>query len=242
MVYAIGFGNDGFIEAEGVVYPEPGESLNDLRRSAILEAYRYLAEEVDNLHITSETTIKKSRRVNDEINSRVDAVLNGAKITSVYKDNEGAFHAIARLPVYGGSQSLAAAVLTENKRVESFPKPKSANIESGSFNVPYTGLIVDCRGLNLSAAISPALKSVTGEKIYSYENIARQTAIERGIVDYSDNLDSGVQRAGNNPLTVKALKILGNCDAVVSQEDSDKILLANQNSKFLNSYSVVFVR
>ena len=39
-------GNDGYVEAEGVVYPEPGESLNDMRRVAVAEAYRSLAEEV----------------------------------------------------------------------------------------------------------------------------------------------------------------------------------------------------
>lgn len=56
--FAIGINNDGYVEAEGVVYPEEGESLNDMRRSSILEAYRYLAEEVDNLQISSATTVK----------------------------------------------------------------------------------------------------------------------------------------------------------------------------------------
>ena len=89
-------GNDGFVEVEGVVYPEPGESLNDMRRVAIAEAYRALAEEVDNLHVTSDTTIVKSRRVNDQINISVDAILSGVKIAKVYRESDGSFHAIAQ--------------------------------------------------------------------------------------------------------------------------------------------------
>ena len=242
LAYATGWNNGGFIEAEGVIYPEPGESINDMRRTAILEAYRYLAEEVDNLHIDSETTIRKSRREDDVINSKVETVLRGAKVTSVHRDSDGAFHAVVRLPIYGSSQSLASALLPENREIEEFPKPKYANMESGNFDKIYTGLIVDCRGLNLNVAISPVLKSATGEKIYSYENIPRQVAVDKGIVDYSDKLDSEVQRAGTSPLIIKAIKISSECDAVVSQEDADKILIANQTSKFLNNCSVVFVR
>ena len=40
------FGNDAYFEAEGIVYPE-GQSLNAMRRIAIIDAYRYLAEHVE---------------------------------------------------------------------------------------------------------------------------------------------------------------------------------------------------
>ena len=236
--FAIDINNEGYIEAEGVVYPEPGESLNDMRRTVVLEAYRYLAEEVDNLQISSATTVKKSRRVDDEINTKVESAVRGAKVTSVYRDNDGAFHAVVRLPIYG-SNSLAGAVLTEHSQVEDFPKPKFTNIEIGK---NYTGLIVDCRGLNISTAISPSIKSESGEEIYAYKQIAYQTAVNKGMVEYSNSIDSGVERAGSNPLIIKAVKVSGECDAVISQADSDKILLANQTGKFLNNCMVVFVR
>ena len=240
--FAVGINNGGYIEVEGVVYPEEGESLNDMRRSSILEAYRYLAEEVDNLQISSATTVKKSRRVNDEINTKVESAVRGAKVTSVYRDNDGAFHAIVRLPIYGGSQSLASAVLPEYSQVEDFPKPKFTNIDSSSIGENYTGLIIDCRGLNISTAISPSIKSENGEEIYNYKKISYQTAINKGIVEYSNDINSNDQRAGSNPLIVKAISISGECDAVISQSDSDRILLANQTSKFLNKCMVVFVR
>lgn len=239
--FAIDINNEGYVEAEGVVYPEPGESLNDMRRTVVLEAYRYLAEEVDNLQISSTTTVKKSRRVDDEINTKVESAVRGAKVTSVYRDNDGAFHAVVRLPIYG-SNSLAGAVLTEHSQVEDFPKPKFTTIEIGDLDKNYTGLIVDCRGLNISTAISPSIKSESGEEIYAYKQIAYQTAVNKGMVEYSKSIDSGVERAGSNPLIIKAVKVSGECDAVISQADSDKVLLANQTGKFLNDCMVVFVR
>ena len=242
LALASGASNDGYIESEGVVYPEPGESLNNMRRVSILEAYRYLAEEVDNLQISSATTVKKSRLVDDEINTKVSTIVRGAKVTSVYRDSDGAFHAIVRLPIYGSSNSIASAVLKEHSTVEDFPKPKFTNIESGSFDKNYTGLIVDCRGLNISVAISPSIKSESGEEIYAYKQVSYQTVVDKGMVDYSDSIDSGIQRAGSNPLIVKAVKTSGDCDAVISQSDSDKVLSANQTSKFLNNCMVVFVR
>ena len=245
---ALDIGNDGFIEVEGVEYPSPGENPNDARRLAILDAYRQLGESVGDLHISSESTVKqkleqksgksKSERVvTDELNTKVNAVVNGAMLKSAYRDADGSFHAIVRLSVFGGAKSLANAVLPEKTGVEDFLKPKFTDVD-----LNYTGLIVDCSGLGLSTAILPSIKAADGTEIYAYKNISRQMAAERGMVSYSDSLETGVQRAGNNPLTVKAMFVSGECDAVVSDDDADKILAANQNSSFLKNCMVVFVR
>ncbi len=237
-------GNDGFVQVEVEVYPEPGESLNDMRRVAVAEAYRQLAEEVDELHVTSNTTVIKSRRASDTINISVDTILKGARISKVYRDNAGVFHAIASLGVYGGANSLAGVLLPTDVVHEDFPQPKMTSMESGSFDQgkSYTGLILDCRGRGLTTAISPAILSQGGERIYAYENVPRQTAISWGMVDYSEDINSGVSRAGDSPLVIKAVSVSGGVDPVVSQADADRILAANQTSKFLANCSVVIVR
>ena len=248
---AIEIGNDGYIEVEGMETPQPGESINDARRIAILEAYRLLGESVGDLHISSHSTLKQalnqkgnksksSRELTNDLDTRVDTVVNGAVVKTVYRDDSGTFHAIVRLPVFGGQKSLANAVFADNLPTEDFPQPKSTPLEV--LDTKYTGLIVDCSGLGLSSAISPAIKNVSGDEIYALKNVTRQMATERGMVSYADSLDSGVQRAGGHPLTVKAMFISGECDAVVSDEDADKILTANQSSRFLKNCMVVFVR
>ena len=229
-------GNDDYIEAEGIVYPE-GQSLNAMRRIARMDAYRYLAEEVDNLYVTSVSTVRNMRDLYDQINARVEALLRGIRPISETRERDGSFHAIVRLPLYGANQSLASAVLDENVVVEDFPKPKFTNLRS---EITYTGLVVDCRGKNLSTAITPTIKSVGGTEIYAYRNVGYQNAVERGMVEYSANLNSA--RAGNSPLVVTAVSISGACDVIVSDEDADKILAANQSSNILANCAVVFVR
>lgn len=237
--------NEGFVEVESITNPEPGESLNAVRRIAVLEAYRMLAEEVGELRISSASTlneyIHEQRALEQTLSAKVDTVVRGAKVKSVYRDEGGAFHAIVRLAVFGGQSSLANAVLPESA-VEDFPKPKMTNFESAVDEQTYTGLIIDCSDFDLSTAVTPVIKSAGGEEIYAYKNLARQTVVERGMVGYSESSGAGVQRAGSNPLNVKALFISGECDVVVSDADADKILAANQASKFLNNCLVVFVR
>ena len=226
---------DEYYEAEGVIYPE-GQSPNEMRRSAIMDAYRYLAEEVDALHVTSTSTVKNLRDLDDEINTRVEAALRGAKVISAKLESDGSFHATVRLPK-NGPQSISAAVLKPDVVVEDFPKPKFTNMRS---EVNYTGLVIDCRGLNLSEAISPVIKSSGGTEIYAYKNVGYDNAVNNGMFEYSANLDS--PRAGSSPLVVKAVKVSEGCDVVVSDEDADKILAANQTAKFLSNCAVVLVR
>lgn len=226
------------IEAEGVAYfdKKNPQSPNAMRRIAIMDAYRYLAEEVDTLYVSAGSTVRNMRDLDDEINTKVTAALRGAKVKEVIRERDGSFRAIVRMPAYG-SQSVASAVLKEVE-VEDFPKPKVVNLPS----VSYTGLIIDCKGKGLSQAIAPAIKSVDGMEVYAYKNLGYDTTVNRGMIDYSTSVTSGVERAGSSPLVVKAVKVSGDCDVVVSAADADKILNANQAAHFLNDCAVVFVR
>ena len=61
---AIELGNEGYIEEEGVVYPD-GQSLSEMRRIAIMDAYRYLSERVDDIYVSVNSTVRnlpKSKR------------------------------------------------------------------------------------------------------------------------------------------------------------------------------------
>ena len=241
VAFATELSNSGFVFAEATLYPN-GQDLNHMNRAVELLAYRNLAEQVGELKISSSSTIQEFKLTSDDIKANVDKAINGAKIVEKKRNPDGSFYAKVRLQVFGGNNSLANAVLPEDVQVEEIPKPKFTNLESGNFNQNYTGLIVDCRGKEISTAIVPAIKSMSGEKIYSYEQVSRQTAVSMGIVDYADSIESGAERAGSNPLIVKAVKVSGECDAIVSADDANKILAANQSTNFLNNCMVVFVR
>lgn len=238
--FAIDISDEGYIEAEG--YGEANQSPGVGRRSAVMDAYRYLAEQIDDLHITSSTTVKQSRTVNDEINTEIDSVLRGAKIISTYQDKKGGYHAIARLSVYGAQNVLARAVLKNDYQIMDFPEPKYTNTESSNISTTYTGIIIDCRGLGLSTAVSPSIKTTDGEQIYSYQNLDYNLVVGKGMVEYSHKINAGVERAGHNPLTIKAVSVSNACDPVIRPEDALKILSTNKQTGILNKCNVVFVR
>jgi len=234
---AVDFGGD-YIEVEGIVHPE-GQSPNILSRIAVMDAYRKLAEQIDTIYVSTNSTVRNMRDLDEEINARVDTALRGAKVISVNREYDGSYHAIVRLYTHGVPKSLSSAVLGENVVIEDFPEPKVINIHS---EIKYTGLIIDCRGHNLSTAIAPVIKSADGIDIYAYKNIGYQTATSKGMVAYSTSVDSGVERAGAAPLTIKAVDVSGNCDVVVSADDANRILSANKSANFLNNCAVVLVR
>ena len=105
----------------------------------------------------------------------------------------------------------------------------------------YTGLIVDCRGLELQPVMSPVIKNSNGTKIYGHKNLDIDEVIRRGMADYIDDTNN-TTRAGENPLVVKAQSLENfNSNPVVAIRDSNRILIENHATKFLKDLNVVFL-
>lgn len=105
----------------------------------------------------------------------------------------------------------------------------------------YTGLVVDCRGLGLKTAASPVIINANGTKIYGHKNLDIDKIISMGVADYISDEDS-VQRAGANPLVVKAVAVENfNSNPVLTIPDSNRVLIENHATKFLKDMKVVFL-
>lgn len=105
----------------------------------------------------------------------------------------------------------------------------------------YTGLIIDCRGLELQTAMSPVIKNINGTKIYGHKNLDTNKITSMGMVDYIND-PKKISRAGTNPLVIKAISLDDfNSNPVVSLIDSNRILIENHATKFLKDLKVVFL-
>ena len=112
-----------------------------------------------------------------------------------------------------------------------------ANLAQGDF----TGLIVDCRGLNLQPVMSPLILNINGTKIYGHKNIDIDKIIREGVADYITDIENA-DRAGKNPLVVKAVAVENfNSNPVLTVADSNRVLIENYATKFLNDLKVVFL-
>ena len=231
---------NGYIEVKGEKYLDPGKSMDEMRRMAILDGYRLLAEAIGDLHISSDSSMSTFSNLNDQVRAEVEKVIHGAKVINVQRDNEK-FIATVRLNVFGGANSLANVVVPKEVKVEPFPEFNPTFLTIGS---DYTGLIIDCSKADdkISTAVLPKIQSMSGKEVYAFKYLDRNLVVNRGMVRYSDNPNSGVNRAGNNPLTIQAMEISGDCDVIVSDDDAEKILAANSKSNFLKNCAVVFVK
>ena len=131
-----------------------------------------------------------------------------------------------------------------NRKVETSPvrtTKKSVKDFADKAQGDYTGLIVDCRGLNLNPVMSPVILNTNGTKIYGHKNLDFDRIISEGMADYV-TVDGSLDRAGKNPLIVKAVKLENfNSNPVISIADSNRVLIENHATKFLNDLKVVFL-
>ena len=105
----------------------------------------------------------------------------------------------------------------------------------------YTGLIVDCSGLGLKPAMSPVIKNDLGQPIYGYKNLDYDKVVTNGMAGYTTDA-SRAARAGSNPLVVRAIRLDGGVNPVLSTADANRVLIENGATGFLDKTNVVFVR
>jgi len=210
------------------------------KRAAIADAYRQLAEAINGVNVDSETTVENMITTSDIIKTKVSACIRGAQIVSEREILGGGYEVTMRVALFGSSNSIAEAVMPRPQIREDFPRP---SVQVPNTRGGYTGLIVDCRGLGLKPIMSPVIMNDYGQKIYGHKNLDPDKVIAQGMANYTYSLSSGIDRAGNNPLIIKAVALRKhNSYPVISSADADKVLAENEISHFLDATNVVFVR
>lgn len=228
------------------------------RRAAIVDAYRYLAEAIKGVQVDADTLMQDLVIQNDTVRTQVSALVQGAKIIEEHANADGSYSVTMSIPLYGSGSVAAIAIPEIQKNIVPEPLP-TFNIKETSLpkqqvkevrNAAFTGVIVDASGLGLEATFSPVIYDENGRGIYGMKNINPDFAISKGMVEYATNCNQAVanSRAGAKPLVVKAVAVRGGrnsankVNVVVSANDGDKILLANENSGMLQNCAVVFVK
>lgn len=252
-------GADADVEAWGVGLPPVNMPANRgaalARRAAIVDAYRQLAETIQGVQVDAETTMRDLAIESDVVNTKISALVKGARVVEEFANEDGSYSVKLAIPLYGVKSVAAVAVPEAQKAIlpeaapeisESYVPAPEVKAEAAS----YTGVIVDAAGLGLEGTFSPVIYDVNGRAIYGMRNIDKDFAISHGMVEYSNDLQAAStnSRAGANPLVVKAVSVRGGgnsvnpVNVVVSVEDGDKILYANEKSSMLENKAVVFVK
>jgi len=243
--------NTNKIQVTGMGVPNPrlattpAHAAMMARRAAIADAYRQLAEAVNGVQVDSETTVEQMMLTSDVVKTKISATIRGAQIVSEGELAGGGYSVTLELPLFGEGNSIAETVLERPAVVEPFPMPapdyRPPVVETRPSYGGYTGLVVDCRGMNINFVMSPVIKNINGQKIYGHMNLDYDRVIREGMASYAQDM-SQAARAGSNPLVVKAVWLDDlNANPVLSAEDADLVLYENSQSHFLDNIAVVFL-
>ncbi|MBP2630301.1 MAG: hypothetical protein H6Q70_929 [Firmicutes bacterium] len=229
---------------------KPGQADALARRAAVVDAYRNLASIVYGVEIENHTTVEQLAVKKDTIKTSVSGVIKNARIVDEELLDNGNYQITLTMPVFG-AHSLASAVWGSDQNAVMMPTPPMKDDTLLPVPLPpekeatatgtFSGVVVDCRGLGLERTMAPNIIDTTGRVIYSSKDANNSTMIQNGLVSYAKTDDPvDLKYAGNKPIVVKATAIK-DFNPVISKEDGDKILAANQEGHFFKVCSVVFL-
>lgn len=234
----------------------------DARKAAFSDALRTLALAAGRVRVTADTRVENLVLKSDDVRLRVEGVLQQAQVVEEALSPAGVYRIVVQVPLTGAG-SLAEAVGAGDNAPEDFPGPirnvaahksvvaPEAPKPTLGLEVPipdgatYTGLVVDCRELDVVACMSPKLFDTRGKEVYGTLKVSPDYAIEPGIVGYPRSMEAALRspRAGDRPLRVRAVRCADDHHffPVIRREDAERIRDANQHDKFLERTAVVFV-
>ena len=128
-------------------------------------------------------------------------------------------------------------VLTSKNSIRQQTRRRSSNI--------FTGMVVDARGMRTVPVLAPRILDENLEEVFGPTYVSREFAVQHGVVRYVTDIRKAKfnTRVSDNPLMVKALKVLwpGRCDFIISNADAAKLKSASEHLKFLKECKVIIV-
>ena len=128
-------------------------------------------------------------------------------------------------------------VLTRNGSAKIQSRQRSSQI--------FSGMVVDARGMRAVPVLAPKILDENLEEVFGPAYASREFAVQNGMTRYTADIWKAKfdQRVADNPLIVKALKVLwpGRCDFIISNADAAKLKSASEHLKFLKECRVIIV-
>lgn len=187
---------EGIITVKGTGAPPAnmpaGQSRLMAKRAAIADGYRNLAELINGVQVTSETTVKNFVTESDVIQTKVQGFIKGALVVNEKNLADGTVEVMISVNLVG-NDSLASIVLPE---MESLPAPSLPEAAPES-KEQYTGLIIDSRLIQLEPSLASAVTDEFTIRVYDPGFVEPEVLITKGYAMYI--MEDGGQESGINP-------------------------------------------
>lgn len=251
---------DGYILVVGQGLPMAGGTPARQRLTAIraaeVVAYRRLAEIINGVYVSGQTTVRDCSLDSEVVKTAVSGLIKGArKVHEEWNPIDGTAVVFMQVGVRGpdsvaealysayinaapGRASLQVAAYTPPAQI---PAPSTKPVPAEAFD----GLIIDARELGFQPALINRIFSGKGEALYDPSKISQKILVEQGAGEYTNTIEKAraalEARGAKAPMVVKATGLKTMADLNVSDEDVMRIFVADQKSNFLASAKVAFV-
>jgi hypothetical protein len=202
---------------------------------------------VKGMYLSSEQTAENYMTTSDVVKTQVEGIARAFQMVGEPQYFEdGSVQVTVEMSIDG---KLSDLMMKEETFGDTTPmgeetEYKLSDISQGKSDI-YTGLILDCTGIELRPALSPKVFNQSGKKIYGRANVNKDFAVQQGMLGYLKNIDSAKEnsRVTNNPLVVKAIGVKGTnkTDIIISDSDALKIEELSSKLNFLRECRVIAV-
>jgi hypothetical protein len=235
------------IYSRGIGAPNPdmpeGAQRPGAIRAAQQIALRNALETLKGIYMSSSTTVENFMVKSDVIQSKVSGFVRGFEQKGKERYmSDGSVEITMAIPldgVGGIGEQLLGGLVGDKPSISAFEGTKSPKA------MVFTGLIIDCHGLNVKPALAPKIVDESGREVYGSAYVSREWAIKYGIIGYSKDIKAAAKldRVGKTPGQIKALKAQGEnaTDVVIADKDAADVRSAAQNLKFLSECRVILV-
>ena len=242
--------------AHGEAPPVEGAAAPDRRRllgfrAAKDSARQNLLKLVGLVQIDADARAEDIMADDDSVRARITSLIESARVVPGSPQDLGKSYRIALqldlrerfadaiLPAFPAGTAprppprpTAVPDTTDSIGVVSLPDPV----------VPYTGLILDARGMGLQPSMLPSLYSEDGLLLYGPALIERSYAVHVGAMEYHNDMDAALAhaRTGEQPLVVGVLSTAGlhNTDMALSTDEALRVVRADARAGFLGQCKV----
>lgn len=239
------------VKGEGAAPSDKGLSAAQKRilalRAAKVTALREIAEIIDGVAVSGDTTVVNAAVQSDTVRASVQGLVKGAQVIKEVYDPLSEMAAVyVSVPMTGPNGVLGALlpqVIPVLPQVQAPLYQPQAPVETR--DARYDGLILDVRDRPFRPALINRVVAKNGEIIYDPAKVAQNILVERGAAEYTNDIGKAKallgERGSSNPLVVRANGVVRSTDVELAPEDAGAVYSANQASNFLEGAKVVFV-
>lgn len=222
---------------------------------AVENARQEMLTAVKQIPIDASSTVGSLAESDDAVFAGLKEMIDKAELIHQEYMTDGSVTVTIQMSMYGAFYQL---VLPERiKQIESV-KPISTVSDEGLedaggdasdtgqiVSAPYTGMIVDVRGINITPCLAPRVCDESGREVFGAAYASREYAVLHGMTGYLSDLDAATHhpRVADRPLILKGIRNgeAGETDIVVSNTDAARLRSAFENLAFLRQCRVLIV-